>query len=294
MSEHWSEYWGQGHITSFGDAFKVNYQGEIKALWQNFSRTLDKYSKVLDIGTGNGAVIELIQAVSQHECVGIDLARINDEVTKNIKGHFISHVSAEKMPFKNAEFDTVISQFALEYSDVDLSLNEIYRVLKSKGKIHLVCHHESSIIVKPNRKILESGLAVKENVLTDLKALVNELINNKSSNLYKEKIEQFISSFQSLEKVSLEATNFPAFYQFITENKNVDFEQAYKLFESELELLLLRLNELKQAAENTEKLLHKIRNTQYYSEVVVTDLRDSSNGLIAVVISAEKCSGVLN
>ncbi|MFY8300425.1 class I SAM-dependent methyltransferase [Pseudoalteromonas sp. SS15] len=294
MSEHWSEYWEQGHITSFGDAFKMNYQGEIKALWQNFSRTLDEHSKVLDIGTGNGAVIELIQSVSQHECVGIDLAKINDEVTKNIKGHFISHVSAEKMPFKDAEFDTVISQFALEYSDIDLSLSEIHRVLKSKGKLHLVCHHESSIIVKPNRQILEAGLVIKENMLKDLKGLVNALINNKPSGIYKEKIEQFISSFQPLEKVSLDATNFPAFYQFITENKSVDFEQAYKLFESELELLLLRLNELKQAAENTEILLHKINNTQCYSDVVVRELRDTSNGLIAVVISAEKCSGILN
>lgn len=288
MSEHWSEYWGQGHITSFGDAFKVNYQGEIKALWQSFSRTLDKYSKVLDIGTGNGAVIELIQAVSQHECVGIDLAKINDEVTKNIKGHFISHVSAEKMPFKNAEFDTVISQFALEYSDIDLSLNEIYRVLKSKGKIHLVCHHESSIIVEPNRQILEAGYAVKEHVLADLKGLVNALMNNEPTSLYIEKIEKFISSFQSLEKVSLEATNFPAFYRFIIKNKNIDFDEAYKLFESELELLLLRLNELKKAAENTEKLLHKIRITQLFSEIAFKEIRDESNNLIAVVISAEK------
>lgn len=76
MSEHWSEYWSQGYITSFGDAFKNNYQGEIKVLWQKFSLSLDKHSKVLDIGTGNGAVIELMQSVSQHECVGIDQATI--------------------------------------------------------------------------------------------------------------------------------------------------------------------------------------------------------------------------
>ena len=255
MNNHWSEYWKQGYITSFGDAFKSNYQGEIKVVWQKFSLSLDKHSKVLDVGTGNGAVIELIHAVSQHECVGIDLAKINGEVTKFINGRFISNVSVEEMPFKDAEFDTVISQFALEYSDVDLSLNEIHRVLKSKGILHLVCHHANSIIVEPNRQILEAGLKVKAHMLGYLKNLVNALINNKPTGLYKEKIESFISSFQVLEKASLESTNFPAFYQFITENKSIDFEQAYKLFESELELLLLRLNELKQAAENTEKLL---------------------------------------
>lgn len=290
MSDHWSEYWEQGHITSFGNAFKMNYQGEIKALWQNFSRTLDKHSKVLDIGTGNGAVIELIQAASQHECIGIDLAKINDEVTKQINGHFISNVPAEKMPFKDAEFDAVISQFALEYSDVDLSLNEIHRVLKSKGKLHLVCHHKSSIIVKPNRQIFEAGLAVKENMLTDLKGLVDSLINNKPTDLYKEKIEHFISSFQASERVSLESTNFPAFYQFLITNKGIDFDEAYKLFESELNLLLVRLNELKKASKNTEELLHKIRNTPCYSKVVVRELRDTSNNLIAIVISAEKYS----
>ncbi|RXE96469.1 class I SAM-dependent methyltransferase [Pseudoalteromonas phenolica] len=187
MKNHWSEYWSQGYITSFGEAFKMNYQGEIKFLWQGFSRTLDKHSKVLDVGTGNGAVIELIQAVSEHECVGIDLAKINNEVTKQINGHFISHVSAEKMPFKNEEFDAVISQFALEYSDVDLSLSETHRILKPEGKLHLVCHHKSSIIVKPNRQILEAGYAVKEHVLADLKGLVNVLMNNEPTSLYIEK-----------------------------------------------------------------------------------------------------------
>ena len=288
MSEHWSEYWEQGHITSFGDAFKMNYQGEIKALWQSFSRTLDEHSKVLDIGTGNGAVIELIQSVSQHECVGIDLATINDKVTKLIDGHFISNVSVEKMPFKVAEFDVVISQFALEYSDVELSLNEIFRVLKSKGRLHLVCHHKSSIIVEPNRKILEASLAVKEYVLADLKGLVNALINNNPNNIYKEKIEQFISSFKSFEKASLEATNFPAFYKFIIKNKNIDFNQAFKLFESELNLLLLRLNELKQAAENTENLLSIIKNTKIFSRLEIKELRDKKNNLLAIVIIAEK------
>jgi len=288
MSEHWSEYWEQGYITSFGDAFKMNYQGEIKALWQNFSRTLDKHSKVLDIGTGNGAVIELIQSVSQHECVGIDQATINDKVTKLINGSFISNISAEKMPFKDNDFDVVTSQFALEYSDVDLSLSEISRVLSLKGKLRLVCHHENSIIVKPNKQILEAGLAVKKNVLTDLKGLVNALTNNEDNDLYKENIEQFISSFQSLEKVSLEATNFPAFYQFIITNKNIDFNEAFQLFESELELLLLRLDELKKAAENTGKLLSIINNNQIFSKVENRELRDKSNNLLAIVVIAEK------
>lgn len=211
----------------------------------------------------------------------------NKKVTKHINGHFISNVSAEKMPFKDAEFDAVISQFALEYSDVEMSLSEVHRILKSKGKLHLVCHHKSSIIVKPNRQILEAGYAIKDHIFTDLKCLVKALTNNKPISLYKEKIEKFISSFQLSENASLEATNFPSFYQFIIKNKNIDFNEAFQLFESELKLLLLRLNELKQAAENTEKLLSIINNSSF-SKVGISELRDKSNNLIAIVIIAEK------
>lgn len=288
MSEHWSEYWEQGHMTSFGDAFKTNYQGEIKDLWQGYSRTLDRHSKILDIGTGNGAVIELIQSVSQHNCVGIDLAQINNNVTNCINGRFMSNVSAEKLPFENAEFDVVISQFALEYSDVDLSISEIHRILKPKGKLNLVCHKSNSIIVEPNKRILKAAIAVKENILVNLKCLVNALIKNESTVLYQKSIEQFISSFVLTERDSLEATNFPAFYRFIIKNKNIDFNEAYKLFELELDLLMLRLNELKKAAENTEKLLLALNNNGVFTKFSNVELKDKENNLLAIIVSAEK------
>lgn len=288
MSDHWSEYWKQGFITSFGDAFKNNYQGEIKTLWQDFSLSLNKNSKILDIGTGNGAVIELIQSVSQHDCIGIDLAKINDNVVRQINGRFISNVSAEDMSFKNNSFDVVISQFALEYSNIQPSLNEIHRVLKPTGKLNLVCHKTNSIIVAPNMLILEAGLRIKENILSELKCLVDALTRNKSTISYQNNIEYFISSFELAKKEALEATNFPAFYQFIIKTKNIDFNEAYNLFESELNLLLLRLSELKFAAENTEALLLEINNNKAFSKIEIKELKDKSNNLLAVTITAEK------
>jgi len=289
MSEHWSEYWRQGYITSFGDAFKKNYQGEIKSVWQSFSLSMKERSKILDIGTGNGAVIELIQDVSEHDCIGIDSAKINSSITSNINGCFMSNVSAEEMPFNDEDFDVVISQFALEYSDVKLSIKEISRVLRPRGKIYLVCHVPNSIIVSPNIDILEAGQNVKNNILPELKNFAHTLSKNEHSNLLQKNIEDFIASFDHKARVGLEGTNLPSFYQFLITNKNIDFNKAYSLFESELEQLLLRLNELKRAAINTENILLELKTKNLFSkEVVTNEIRDKSNALLAIIISAEK------
>ncbi|TMO54056.1 class I SAM-dependent methyltransferase [Pseudoalteromonas phenolica] len=289
MNNHWSEYWRQGYITSFGDAFKSNYQGEIKSLWESFSLSLNKNSKVLDVGTGNGALVKLIQNVSEHECIGIDLARINTKVTQCINGHFISNVSAENMPFNNNEFDAVISQFALEYSQVELSIKEVYRVLKPGGKLYLVCHCPDSKIVLPNKLILKVCHKVKNNILSDLKKLVTKLSNNEEIDICKVKIEDFISSFKSDSRTALEDTNFPSFYNFLLSNKNIDFNRAYNLFESELELLMLRLNELVNASENTVNLRVRLKDSSsLFSQVNSRELKDRSNNLMAIVVTAKK------
>lgn len=59
-NQHWSNYWQQGHITSFGQSFSGNYTGVLKEVWQDIIVNLPDNFAVLDLATGNGAIPQLI------------------------------------------------------------------------------------------------------------------------------------------------------------------------------------------------------------------------------------------
>ncbi|MBQ4831664.1 class I SAM-dependent methyltransferase [Pseudoalteromonas sp. MMG010] len=256
MKDYWSEYWSQGFITSFGQDIKRNYTGLLKNCWLEFTDTLEKNSRILDIGTGNGALIELIQTGSkaEYQFVGIDSATINKNVSETIKGQFISNIKAEKMPFKDNEFDAVISQFALEYSDITLSINELFRVLTSGGQFQLICHDVNSDIVLPNIQILESALRVKNNFLTPLQSLVSTILATSDEADIQSKvavIDDLLIEEKTIHALAINATQMPAFFSFLLKNRKIDLNKAFSLFKQELEGLIYRLNDLQHAAQNS-------------------------------------------
>lgn len=164
MNNHWSEYWQQGHTTSFGDALSGNYEGILKSIWQpTFSGLQDGFMAV-DIGTGNGSLPLLIREALigvniKGEVVGVDLAdvKLTDKAQaqqSNIAIKLLSNEASESLPFATATVDLYTSQFGFEYSDINLSLKEASRVLKINGLLCLVFHHANSMILNRNRKIL--------------------------------------------------------------------------------------------------------------------------------------------
>jgi ubiquinone/menaquinone biosynthesis C-methylase UbiE len=266
MKNYWSEYWSQGYLTSFGQDIKNNYTGKLKNSWLDFRSTLHNNVSILDIGTGNGALLELIQNQDNlsFNCTGIDSAQINEKVSKQISGNFISNVKAEELPFDDAEFDVVISQFALEYSDLNKSIIELFRVLKPGGRFQFVCHEQDSDIVKPNVQILDAALRVEQNVLPTLTCLVDCLVNNKSDDEDIKKnmtrLEQLISDDKKINNFAIDATQITSFYSFILKNRTIDLKKALRLFIQELEGLILRLTDLKHAAENNNNILLKLES----------------------------------
>lgn len=165
MSQHWDEYWQQGHLTSFGDSFSGNYAGILKDIWFYEFESLPNQFEVLDIATGNGALPLLInhffstKDVSGH-VDGIDLAKINTdlkhcELSKAVGITLTSNIDCNKLPFKNEKYDLVISQYGIEYSKLALSIPEALRVLKPGGHLSVVTHHHQSMIINRNRSILE-------------------------------------------------------------------------------------------------------------------------------------------
>lgn len=158
--EHWSSYWRAGHtLSSFAESdWAKGYNNKLVALWEPIWKTLPQNARILDVGTGNGALALAIAKYSSFnrkafEINGIDVADIapldcykNEAATfihlKNI--NFISNCGIENTPFENQQFEAIFSQFGLEYSDWSLSLSEMYRITTEVGKIVAIIHTENS------------------------------------------------------------------------------------------------------------------------------------------------------
>ena len=64
-----------------------------------------------------------------------------------------SEVDCTHLPFNDNEFDLVVSQFGIEYADLDIAIPESLRVLKVNGSFSIVIHHEHSMVILRNRRI---------------------------------------------------------------------------------------------------------------------------------------------
>lgn len=156
-SDQWDRYWSYGNLHSFSQVYDGNYSGAIAQHWKILFAGLPNGSRILDIGTGNGALALLALEESdssnkQFEIHGIDPAKIepenqaSDELLRGklARIQFHAQVSAESLPYKNKEIDCCCSQYGLEYSDIDKSIPEIHRVLKPGGSIATISHHSES------------------------------------------------------------------------------------------------------------------------------------------------------
>ena len=96
---------------------------------------VNKESYVLDLASGSGDLTKLLKDKVDCNCLIYDS---NIEMLKNakkkIKNPQIISGKAENLPFKNNSFDYVMVGFGLRnFSDLDQSLKEVWRVLKKDG-----------------------------------------------------------------------------------------------------------------------------------------------------------------
>jgi len=164
MNNHWSDYWEQGHLTSFGESFTSNYTGVLNEIWIPRFAELSSEFKVLDIATGNGALPLMVSDYVKNravegEVIGVDLAKIKTDIdsvnlAENLNVKLLSNIDCIELPFEDGQFELVISQFGIEYADLKKAIPEALRVLHSKGRLALVMHHENSLILRRNRRIL--------------------------------------------------------------------------------------------------------------------------------------------
>lgn len=153
----WSIYWKRPTVTSFGDLFPENYDDAIREFWQ--SQLDGEFRHVVDIACGNGALTWIANEIlnggdRQTRITGVDFAAISPFKTlqREKKDYpsvrFMGNTPAEKLPFGDGRIDIAISQYGIEYSDLDKSIPELARVLGPAGRMSFILHDPDSVIVK--------------------------------------------------------------------------------------------------------------------------------------------------
>jgi SAM-dependent methyltransferase len=172
----WDRYWHFDRVASCCDeAGRSNYDPRIAEGWRSWFAGLDSGARILDLCTGNGAVALLALEVSdslgkQFAITGVDRAAIDPAqfaVTRRERLErieFRGHVEAERLPFADASFDAVTSQYGIEYSDLDRSLPEAVRVLGPGGRLRFGMHAAEGSVVESTR----AGLADADFLLDEV------------------------------------------------------------------------------------------------------------------------------
>jgi ubiquinone/menaquinone biosynthesis C-methylase UbiE len=172
--QHWEVYYRHGGLASCPMGPESSYTLELRDAWLEFFASLADGARILDVGTGNGAIALIAKESASaggkaFEIHGTDLAQIDP--VRHVKNgtelfagiSFRAGVPTEKLPFEPGSFDAVSGQYALEYTTIDAALREICRVLGRGGVAQFILHHEQSVIVRNARESLsQSSLVLDE------------------------------------------------------------------------------------------------------------------------------------
>lgn len=148
----WDRYWQADRVAAcLTEAMTGNYLPAIRSAWERFFAGFASGARLLDVGTGNGAV-----AIIAHETAarsgkrfdihgvdraGIDPARFVHAAPEALAAiRFQGRVAVEHLPFPDAHFDGVTGQYALEYTDTERSLPELARVAQGGARLRCILH----------------------------------------------------------------------------------------------------------------------------------------------------------
>ena len=266
MSEYWTKYWKEGHLTSFGTAFTGNYTGSLKEYWLTLYNSLDAKTRILDIATGNGALIDLaiLNKAKFATFIGVDQADVMAPVTiiDCDYAQLLGSTFIENLPFEKQSFDIVISQYGIEYANLNKSLTSVSKVLVCGGRFNFIVHDNNSIIVKNNVRTLEATktLVGEDGLLVKLKKLIDciELngMNSEQFSLAKNSLNTACMLVSKYYQQAIYETNFPIFMtEILKSNRSYSRRlEMLSLYQEELKGQIVRLTDLQNAAFGNEKM----------------------------------------
>jgi ubiquinone/menaquinone biosynthesis C-methylase UbiE len=176
--EHWESYYRMGHLATSLMGSEPGYTQEIRDAWVTFFSDVPDGGRIVDLGTGNGAVALIAKQVAAQlgrnfEIHGIDLAQIDPvrhvkdgaKLFEGVRFHGLTR--ADQLPFEDGAVAAVAGQYSLEFMNAASVLPEVLRVLTPGGRAQFILHDADSILVTNGRVSLQQA----DLVLEDTKVL---------------------------------------------------------------------------------------------------------------------------
>lgn len=172
----WSDFWGAGGGGPESGCLPKGLQridAVQRRVWADAAAPLAPGARVLDLATGDGAVLGKIRASrTDLKLTGVDSATRLPPAPKGTT--LRPRVAMEALPFLDGSVDLVTSQFGYEYGDRAAIAREVARVLAPGGRYAFIVHHADGPIVAHNQA-RRAGLGwavVQSGLLAQAKALV--------------------------------------------------------------------------------------------------------------------------
>lgn len=141
-------------------------------------------SEVLDYGCGIGSLVEKILKFKPKNIAGIDISEISINKAKKkaeelkVKVNF-SVDNCEKTKFNNSSFDIVYGTGILHHLQLEKCIDEIHRILKSKGNLIFIEPLGTNPIINLYRKLTPKSRSEDEHPLVskDFKYINSKFID---------------------------------------------------------------------------------------------------------------------
>jgi SAM-dependent methyltransferase len=151
LQSAWTQLWNTGSADSLPADRAAGRLGALDSAWKEFFSGFPDGARLLDLATGGGDVIRGATALGRNfNITGVDLADLAAVAAKlQIAAiTLVGNTDLSKLPFPDAAFDGVTSQFGIEYADVAAAAHEAVRILAPGGRGHFVLHHAESAITQ--------------------------------------------------------------------------------------------------------------------------------------------------
>jgi ubiquinone/menaquinone biosynthesis C-methylase UbiE len=261
IKNNWTDYWQK---EGAGGEVYVNKDGGKSPVLSNFWReqfsklgNVKNNNKIIDIASGAGSIFANLP---EHHSFTLFAADVSQHALEQLKLR-IDNVTTvtcgvDKVPFDNCYFDTVVSQYGMEYAGLN-AFNEAARLVAVDGVLIVICHYENGQIDSRNQVELQGAYLAKKLEFIDRAILVS-----KTSFAAKEhELKQAFDSFIEVEpKLAAYCTKHPSgvhsylyagFKQLFTNKQSYTLDDIVGWLEGmrpEVDKSILRLEEMRRAA----------------------------------------------
>jgi ubiquinone/menaquinone biosynthesis C-methylase UbiE len=181
-------FWQSDQLQSCIPVNEPDALDQLVSTWRTFFDATPAGARILDLGTGNGSLAAQAVAVSktkptQFSIHGVDLADIDPRRFVTSAAGLLQEIDfhprtpMEHLPFDDAYFDAVGSQYGVEYSNTKESLFEAVRVLKPGGLFRFLLHADDGVLKERCQLQSRQAETILESNLFDLLAdLLKKLV----------------------------------------------------------------------------------------------------------------------